>query len=61
MIGLVVLGTQRFETELVGGERGRRIETNRHELIRGHDRDGWAGQTPALGFFSAGNLNRNRR
>jgi len=34
MIGLVVLRPERFEVELVGGVRGRRIEAGWHELIR---------------------------
>jgi hypothetical protein len=40
--------------ELVGGERGRRIEADWHELIRGHDRDRTGLARPsALEFFSA--------
>jgi hypothetical protein len=53
MIGLIVLRPQRFEAELVGGECGRRIEADWHELVRGHepDRTGLA-RHPAPEFFS---------
>jgi hypothetical protein len=39
MIGLIVLRPQRFEVEVVCGERGWWIEAGWHELVSGHDRD----------------------
>lgn len=52
-IGLVVLWSERLEAELVGGERCRRIESDWHELIRGHDPDR-TGRTGPLHSSSAG-------
>jgi hypothetical protein len=39
VVGLIVLGSQRFEPELVGSESSGRIEADGHEFWDGHDRD----------------------
>ena len=39
MIRPVVLRAQRLETELVGSEGARRLETGWYELTWGHDQD----------------------
>ena len=50
VILLVVLWPQRFQAELVGVERGRWLETDWHELVRGHDRE--RARTPARRLMS---------